>query len=68
MPEPIFQLKCSCNQYDWGKPGSKSEAARLCAKTPGWDTDENGALKDFKIDENKVYSEMYVLFPHHIYF
>ncbi|KAI9707833.1 MAG: hypothetical protein M1820_004438 [Bogoriella megaspora] len=59
MSEPVFEVKCSCNEYPWGKQGSESESARLCAKQPGWDKDENGALKDFKIDENKVYSEMW---------
>ncbi|KAL9087861.1 MAG: hypothetical protein Q9165_006423 [Trypethelium subeluteriae] len=59
MPEAVFQLKCSCNQYEWGNQGSKSISARLCSKTPGWDKDEHGKLTDFKIDENKVYAEMW---------
>lgn len=55
---PFYQLKCSCNQYPWGKQGSKSLAARLCAKTPGWDGD--GPEKDFQIDEDKPYAEMWM--------
>jgi len=51
MAEKVLQLKCSCNQYPWGRKGSESLAARLCAKTPG---------TDFKIDENKHYSEMWM--------
>ncbi|CAM1505778.1 Fc.00g114150.m01.CDS01 [Cosmosporella sp. VM-42] len=55
---PYYQLKCSCNQYPWGKQGSNSLAARLCAKTPGWDGD--GPKTDFKIDENTPYAEMWM--------
>ncbi|KAL6710750.1 hypothetical protein ACN47E_007807 [Coniothyrium glycines] len=51
MVEKVLQLKCNCNQYDWGKKGSDSLAARLCAKTPG---------TDFKIDENTPYAEMWM--------
>ncbi|KAF2803515.1 mannose-6-phosphate isomeras-like protein [Mytilinidion resinicola] len=51
MVEKVIQLKCSCNEYPWGQKGSESFAARLCAKTPG---------TDFKIDENKPYSEMWM--------
>jgi len=49
MVESVIQLKCLCNNYPWGKTGSKSLAAQLCEKTPG---------TDFKIDENKDYAEM----------
>lgn len=55
---PFYQLKCGCNQYPWGKQGSKSLAAHLCAKTPGWDGDAPG--NDFKIDEEKPYAEMWM--------
>lgn len=51
MVEKVLQLKCNCNQYGWGKQGSKSLAARLCEKTPG---------TDFKIDENTSYAEMWM--------
>ncbi|OCL07934.1 mannose-6-phosphate isomerase [Glonium stellatum] len=51
MVEKVLQLKCGCNQYPWGRKGSESLAARLCAKTPG---------TDFKIDENTPYSEMWM--------
>ncbi|KAI9154685.1 Mannose-6-phosphate isomerase [Paramyrothecium foliicola] len=48
----------SCNSYPWGKQGSQSLAARLCAKTPGW-TDE-ATKSDFSIDESKPYAEMWM--------
>jgi len=51
MVEKVLQLKCGCNEYPWGKQGSKSLAASLCAKTPG---------TDFKIDENTPYAEMWM--------
>ncbi|KAF2429680.1 mannose-6-phosphate isomerase [Tothia fuscella] len=51
MAKSVYQLKCSCNNYPWGKTGSDSLAARLCAETPG---------TDFKIDESKDYAEMWM--------
>ncbi|KAL5426104.1 hypothetical protein PMIN04_002151 [Paraphaeosphaeria minitans] len=51
MVEKVYQLKCQCNQYPWGKQGSNSLAATLCAKTPG---------TDFKIDDSTPYSEMWM--------
>ncbi|KAK3215384.1 hypothetical protein GRF29_19g3097220 [Pseudopithomyces chartarum] len=51
MVEKVIQLKCKCNEYPWGRQGSKSIAATLCSKTPG---------TDFKIDENTPYSEMWM--------
>ncbi|KAI9727904.1 MAG: hypothetical protein M1828_005309 [Chrysothrix sp. TS-e1954] len=51
MADSVLQLKCSCNNYPWGKTGSSSLAASLCSKTP--DT-------DFKIDESKPYAEMWM--------
>lgn len=56
--EPVYQLKCSCNQYPWGKTGSDSVSARLCQNQPGWDGD--GPKQDFKIDESKPYAEMWM--------
>lgn len=56
--EPFYQLKCSCNQYPWGKQGSSSLSARLCAKTPGWDG--KGTETSFSIDEEKSYAEMWM--------
>lgn len=56
--EPAYRLKCSCNQYPWGKQGSDSISARLCEKQPGWDGE--GPQKDFKIDENNAYAEMWM--------
>lgn len=56
--QAAYQLKCSCNQYPWGRQGSNSISARLCAKQPGWDGE--GADQDFKIDEDKCYSEMWM--------
>ncbi|KAK0386754.1 hypothetical protein NLU13_6590 [Sarocladium strictum] len=55
---PFYQLKCSCNSYPWGKQGSQSLAATLCAKTPGWTRD--GPSKIFEIDEDTPYSEMWM--------
>ncbi len=49
MTDSILQLKCQCNEYPWGRKGSESAAARLCAKTPG---------TDFEIQEDHYYSEM----------
>ncbi|RSM08170.1 hypothetical protein CEP52_004808 [Fusarium oligoseptatum] len=54
---PFYQLRCGCNQYPWGKQGSDSLAARLCAKTPGWEGDDK---KNFTIDENTPYAEMWM--------
>jgi mannose-6-phosphate isomerase len=51
MVEKVLQLKCSCNEYEWGKQGSKSLAAQLASKTPG---------TDFKINEDTTYSEMWM--------
>lgn len=56
--EPAYALKTSCNQYPWGKQGSHSVAARLCAKQTGWDGD--GPQTDFKLDESKPYAEMWM--------
>ncbi|KAF7970921.1 hypothetical protein HWV62_22628 [Athelia sp. TMB] len=47
----IYQLKCQCNNYPWGKKGSKSLAARYAATVPG---------TDFKIDEDINYAEMWM--------
>ena len=52
----VIQLSCGCNQYPWGKLGSKSLAATLCAKTPGWEG--KGPENKFEIDESKPYAEM----------
>jgi mannose-6-phosphate isomerase len=49
MVNKVIQLKCSCNEYQWGKQGRESLAATLCEKTPG---------TDFKLDESKTYAEM----------
>ncbi|CAI6252766.1 unnamed protein product [Periconia digitata] len=51
MVEKVIQLRCECNQYPWGKQGSKSISATLCSKTPG---------TNFKIDENTPYAEMWM--------
>ncbi|KAG9780789.1 mannose-6-phosphate isomerase, partial [Aureobasidium melanogenum] len=50
MADSVIQLKCSCNNYPWGKTGGQSLAARLCEKTN----------PDFKVDESKPYSEMWM--------
>ncbi|KAH7140209.1 mannose-6-phosphate isomerase [Dactylonectria estremocensis] len=46
----VFQLRGTCNNYDWGKKGSQSLAAQLCSKTSG---------DDFVIHDDKIYSEMW---------
>ncbi|KAI1631192.1 RmlC-like cupin domain-containing protein [Biscogniauxia mediterranea] len=46
----VFQLSGTCNQYPWGKKGSESLAAKLCAATPG---------TDFKVEHDKNYSELW---------
>lgn len=51
MVKSVLQLKCSCNNYPWGKKGSESLAATFCGKTP---------KTDFKVDESKEYAEMWM--------
>ncbi|KAF2096476.1 mannose-6-phosphate isomeras-like protein [Rhizodiscina lignyota] len=51
MRDSVFQLKCQCNNYPWGKKGSASLAAQLCSKT---------LSAGFKIDESKNYAEMWL--------
>ena len=55
MVESVIQLKCSCNEYPWGKQGKDSLSARLCEKTPGYAGKPDEA---FKLDESKPYAEM----------
>ncbi|RVX66667.1 hypothetical protein B0A52_09480 [Exophiala mesophila] len=50
MVEKVIQLRCSCNNYPWGKKGRESLAARLCEKTN----------PDFRIDNDKDYAEMWM--------
>ncbi|KXH59687.1 phosphomannose isomerase type I [Colletotrichum salicis] len=45
----VFQLSGTCNNYDWGKKGRDSLAARLCENTPS----------GFTIKDDKAYSEMW---------
>ncbi|KAF2154312.1 mannose-6-phosphate isomerase [Myriangium duriaei CBS 260.36] len=54
----VIQLQCGCNSYPWGKQGSKSLAATLCAKTPGWTG--KGPSEKFSIDESQPYAEMWM--------
>jgi mannose-6-phosphate isomerase len=49
MAESVIPLKCTCNNYPWGKKGKESLAARLCSKTN----------PDFQIDDSKEYAEMW---------
>lgn len=46
----VFQLSGTCNNYPWGKKGTQSLAARLCANTLG---------DKFEIDDDQFYSEMW---------
>ncbi|KEF59574.1 phosphomannose isomerase type I [Exophiala aquamarina CBS 119918] len=50
MADSVIQLKCSCNNYPWGRRGNESLAARLCEKTN----------PDFKLDVEKEYAEMWM--------
>ncbi|ROT37750.1 mannose-6-phosphate isomerase [Sodiomyces alkalinus F11] len=45
----VFQISGTCNNYDWGKNGKSSLAARLCAQT----------TPDFAVEDDKVYSELW---------
>ncbi|KAK5112000.1 hypothetical protein LTR62_004534 [Meristemomyces frigidus] len=56
--QPVYKLKCSCNQYPWGRVGSDSVSARLCSKQVGYDDQEK--MGDFKIDEKTPYAEMWM--------
>ncbi|KAK1996075.1 mannose-6-phosphate isomerase [Colletotrichum falcatum] len=46
----VFQLAGTCNNYEWGRKGRDSLAARLCANTPGG---------GFEPDDARHYSEMW---------
>lgn len=46
----VFALKCSVQEYDWGKHGAASEVARLA----------HGADEDFKVDANTPYAELWM--------
>jgi mannose-6-phosphate isomerase len=50
MSRNVIQLKCSCNNYHWGRVGKDSLAARLCQQTN----------PDFKLDEKQNYAEMWM--------
>ncbi|KAM7204709.1 mannose-6-phosphate isomerase [Naviculisporaceae sp. PSN 640] len=49
MTERVFQLIGSCNNFPWGKKGSDSLAARLCAKFD----------KQFSAKNDEPYSELW---------
>ncbi|KAM7193120.1 mannose-6-phosphate isomerase [Rhypophila sp. PSN 637] len=49
MTDRVFQLIGSCNNFPWGQKGSKSLAARLCAKSD----------KEFSPEDDKPYSELW---------
>lgn len=46
----IFQLVGTCNNYDWGRKGRNSLAARMC---------EKGTPAGFEIKDDEPYSEMW---------
>lgn len=48
-PDRVFQLSGTCNNYDWGKKGRSSLAARFRAQTNS----------DFAIEDDKAYSELW---------
>lgn len=45
-----MELLCKVQKYDWGKKGSTSLVAKLC----------DHADKNFKIDENTPYAELWM--------
>ncbi|KAL1956361.1 hypothetical protein VTO42DRAFT_7344 [Malbranchea cinnamomea] len=51
MQVPLFQLRCGCNNYDWGKLGKESAAARFAAATPS---------ADFSIQDDRPYAEFWM--------
>lgn len=59
----IVQLYCACQNYDWGKQGSNSLAAKF-AEATATNTQllSNAAAdaRDFKIDETKPYAELWM--------
>ena len=57
--EAIYQLRCSCNQYPWGKQGSNSLSARLCAQQGGYDG-QGPNDQTFHIKEDTPYAEMWM--------
>ncbi|XP_052057629.1 mannose-6-phosphate isomerase-like [Mytilus californianus] len=48
--ERVFEIRCSVQNYAWGKHGSSSAVAQLAAS----------ADKNLKIDENKPYAELWM--------
>ncbi|KAF1821025.1 mannose-6-phosphate isomerase [Dissoconium aciculare CBS 342.82] len=56
--ESVYELRCSCNDYPWGKKGKESLAAKLCEQQHGWTGD--GPDSVFKIDDSKAYAEMWM--------
>lgn len=48
----VFKLKCSIQQYKWGRIGHESEVARLLSE----------AGSDLEVDRNAPYAEVSVLF------
>ena len=49
MADSVIPLKCTCNNYPWGKKGTESLAARLCKE----------GNPDFRLDNSTHYSEMW---------
>ena len=51
LPPPLFQLQPTVNQYEWGKKGSSSQAARYAAAT---------TELELSIDDNTPYAELWM--------
>jgi mannose-6-phosphate isomerase len=47
----IIQLECDCNNYEWGKKGEASLAAKYASATPG---------TSFRTEPDKYYSEIWM--------
>ena len=56
--QSVYELRCSCNSFPWGKEGSRSLSARLCQNQQGWAGD--GPKTKFTIDEDSPYAEMWM--------
>lgn len=51
LPSPIFQLQCAVNEYEWGKVGKDSKAAKFALAT---------READFDLKEDKPYAELWM--------
>lgn len=52
LPAPLFQLQCEVNQYEWGKVGRDSKAAKFALAT--------AEASKFHLDERTPYAELWM--------